>query len=382
MVTRPDTFSVCRQHMEDAMACRRVTREERGLVCRWRREGCRVREVARRLGRARGSISRELLRNLGRRGCRLRQAHRKARDRARRSGPWRFAEAARVDVGQRLREGGAPEIIGGRARLEGRPRVCKETIRRHVHADAKAGGELRKNLPRARRKRRRRCPRIDGRGRGRIPGRRMIDTRPAEVETRAVVGHREGDPINGAAKRGRLVTAVDSPAPRDAPQQAGWNTRFALVGRTDQGGGRRGGRGAVRDVPAGAGDRAQGADAGQRQGVRPPRGDGPYDGHGRVLRAAVPLVGTGHERECRRTDSRTLPQAVVVRPHRGARTASDRPVDGQSKCDFGGASATGGAASPSENREEDGRSGPNRAAKQRHGHREGPSVPAMIHAGA
>ena len=35
---------------------------------------------------------------------------------------------------------------------------------------------------RARRKRRRRCPRHEGRGRGRIPNQRMIDTRPAEVK--------------------------------------------------------------------------------------------------------------------------------------------------------------------------------------------------------
>jgi IS30 family transposase len=49
----------------------------------------------------------------------------------------------------------------------------------------------------------------------------MIDTRPAEVESRAVVGHWEGDLIQGAAKTGNLVTVVER------------NTRFTLVGRTD-----------------------------------------------------------------------------------------------------------------------------------------------------
>ena len=214
------------------MAYKRVTREERRLIYWWRREGYGVREIARRPRRCAGSISRELARNRGKKGCRPRQAHWKARQRAKRPGPRRFTEAVRLDAEKRLLEGWTPEIISGRARLEGRPRVCKETIYKHVYADAKAGGELWKNLPRAHRKRQR-CPRQDGRGRGQIPNQRMIDTRPAEVETRAVAGHQEGDLINGAAKTGHLVTAVDLPAPRDAPWQAGRNTRFTPAGRTD-----------------------------------------------------------------------------------------------------------------------------------------------------
>ncbi len=49
----------------------------------------------------------------------------------------------------------------------------------------------------------------------------MIDTRPPEVETRATVGHWEGDLINGANKTGNLVTLVER------------KTRFMLVDRTD-----------------------------------------------------------------------------------------------------------------------------------------------------
>ena len=59
----------------------------------------------------------------------------------------------------RLKDGWTPDMISGRARLEGRPWVCKETIYTHIYADAKMGGDLWKNLPRARRKLRRRCPR-------------------------------------------------------------------------------------------------------------------------------------------------------------------------------------------------------------------------------
>jgi len=203
------------------MTYRRVTKEERKFIYRWRQEGLGPREMGRRLGRSAGSISREIRRNSGRRGYRPKQAHAMAQHRARRAGPRRFTLKVRADAEKRLREGWTPEIISGRARLEGRPWVCKETIYKHVYADAKAGGNLWENLPRSGRKRKRRCPRKEDRGRGRIPNQRRIDTRPAEVETRETVGHWEGDLINGASKTGNLVTLVER------------STRFTLIGRTD-----------------------------------------------------------------------------------------------------------------------------------------------------
>lgn len=203
------------------MAYARVTEAERILIYRWRQENISLREIARRLGRAGSSICRELMRNLGMRGYRPKQAHAKAQSRAKRPGSRRFTDEVRFYAEARLRDGWTPDIIGNRARLEGRPWVCKETIYKHIYADAKAGGDLWRYLPRARRKRRRRCPRQEGRGRGRIPNQRMIDTRPAEVETRQTVGHWEGDLINGAHTTGNLVTLVER------------NTRFTLVGRTD-----------------------------------------------------------------------------------------------------------------------------------------------------
>ena len=203
------------------MAYSRVTEEERNHIHRWRQESLGVRVIAARLGRSPSSISRELARNTGQRGYRPKQAHRLAQERGRRPGPRRFTEDVRLDAEARLREGWTPEIISGRARLEGRPWVCKETIYKHVYVDAKLGGDLWTHLPRSRRKRRRRCPRQEGRGRGRIPNQRMIDTRPASVETRRQAGHWEGDLINGAHETGNLVTLVER------------TTRFTLVGRTD-----------------------------------------------------------------------------------------------------------------------------------------------------
>ena len=203
------------------MAYKRVTAEERALINRWGQEGHKQREIARRLARDPGSISREIKRNSGGRGYRHKQAHEKAQAQAKRPGPRRFTDQVRAEAEARIKEGWTPEIISQRARLEGRPSVCKETIYKHVYADAKAGGTLWKRLPRAKRQRRRRCPRQEGRGRGRIPNQRRIETRPVEVETRETVGHWEGDLINGANGTGNLATLVER------------NTRFTLVGRTE-----------------------------------------------------------------------------------------------------------------------------------------------------
>ncbi len=203
------------------VAYTRITEEARTRIYRWIQEGQPQREMARRLSRNPGSISREIGRHTGLRGDRPTQAHEQAQAQAKRTGPRRFTDEVRTDAETRRKDGWTPAIIGGRARREGRPWVCAETIDQHVYADAKAGGTWWKPLPRAKRKRRRRCPRQDGRGRGHIPNQRRIDTRPAEVETRQTVGHWEGDLINGANGTGNLATLVER------------RSRCTLVGRTD-----------------------------------------------------------------------------------------------------------------------------------------------------
>ena len=200
------------------MTYTRVTEIERSQIYALRQAGKGNNEIARIIGRDKGTVSREVRRNMGQKGYRHQQAHRKAGERAKRPGPRRFTEEVRRDVEEKLRKGWTPEIICGRAKLEGRAHVCKETVYKHVYEDAKAGGDLWERLPRAKRKRRRRCPRQEGRGRGVIPGRRGIETRQPEVELRITVGHWEGDLVVGANATGYLVTLVERV------------TRYTLVG--------------------------------------------------------------------------------------------------------------------------------------------------------
>ena len=202
------------------MSYTRVTKEERIQIYTLRQAGKGNNEIARLLGRDKSTISREVRRNKGLRGYRYQQAHRKAQARAARPGPRRFTEEVRNDADEKLAKGWTPEQICCRARLEGRAHVCKETLYKYIYADAKAGGALWRYLPRAKNKRKRRCPRVDGRGRGLIPGRRGIEGRPPEVELRKEVGHWEGDLVVGANGSGYFVTLVERV------------TRFTKVGFT------------------------------------------------------------------------------------------------------------------------------------------------------
>jgi len=202
------------------MSCHRITAEERIRISVWRQEKKSNCEIARLLGRHKSSIGRELRRNSDKRGYRPRQAHETACERARRPGERVFTEAMRVEARARLQAGWTPEAVSCRARVEGRAFVCKETLYKWIYAAAKSGGGadsvLWRLLPRGKRRRKRRCPRPDRRGR--IKDQVMIDKRPASAETRLEAGHWEGDLINGCPGGGHLVTQVER------------MTRYTLVG--------------------------------------------------------------------------------------------------------------------------------------------------------
>ena len=203
------------------MTYKRMAKEERNLIKRWNKEGISNIGIGERLNRHPSTIGRELTRNRGKRGYRPVQAQHKAESRAKRGGNRKLTSEIVEDIHNGLLKKFTPEIISCRARFEGRANVCKESIYQYIYKDAKEGGELWKSLPRAKRKRKRRCPRDENHGRGRIRNQRMISTRPKEVETRKSVGHWEGDLINGAHGTGHLVTIVER------------NSRYSLIGRTD-----------------------------------------------------------------------------------------------------------------------------------------------------
>lgn len=184
---------------------------EREEIAALTHAGAGVREVARRLGRDPGTISRELARGATSRGYRASVAQAKA-DKAR-AAP-RAAKLAtnlrlRGEVQARLERRDSPEQIAGRLKTdfpdEPEMWVAAETIYQSLYVQARGG--LKRELTaflrtgRSMRKPRRR----EGERRGRIPGMVLISERPAEIEDRAVPGHWEGDLILGSTESGSAV---------------------------------------------------------------------------------------------------------------------------------------------------------------------------------
>lgn len=190
------------------MAYIHLTGDERYHIYEHSVEGCTVTEIARRLGRDKSTISRELARGRGERGYRPAQAIRKQRERASHSanGPqidselWAVAEA-------KIREAWSPEQVSGRLERDGVGSISHETIYQRVYADKRAGGTLHSYL-RCQKK----CRKRYGSGRtrrGRIPNRVGIECRPAVVENKTRVGDWEGDTIIGKGHAQAIVSLVD-----------------------------------------------------------------------------------------------------------------------------------------------------------------------------
>ncbi len=195
---------------------RHLHAEERETVSLGLARGHSLRMLARLLGRSPSTVSREGTRTVTRgRPYRACTAHTIAAGRAgppRRPrkllNPWLWQY-----VRSHLGEGCSPEQIAGRLRRESpanRERhLSTETIYAALYILPR--GALRSEVLAALRQgRKTRRPRVRGTDRrGQIPNRTLIVARPAEVGTRTVPGHWEGDLIKGARNRSAIGTLVE-----------------------------------------------------------------------------------------------------------------------------------------------------------------------------
>jgi IS30 family transposase len=199
-----------------ALAGRSLTFREREEISVMRAQGVAVREMARRLGRAPSTVSRELRRNADQPYLyRATTAHARAHDRAGRPKLAKLVtnEKLREKVQDGLQGRSSPQQIAGRLRKDypDDPEmwVSHETIYQSLYVESRGGlkRELAKNL-RTGRTLRKPQRRPDER-RGRIQDMVMIADRPAEVEDRAVPGHWEGDLILGKDGKSSIATVVE-----------------------------------------------------------------------------------------------------------------------------------------------------------------------------
>ena len=178
-------------------------------------QGLGVREIARRLGRAASTVSREVARNSTRGRYRAVAAQLRAEERARRPKPAKLAVCAelRAWVQQKLQEDWSPEQVSAWLRREfpdrAEMRVSHEAIYQALYVQGR--GALRRELVRHLRTGRalRKPRRKEGERRGRIPGMVNVSQRPPEAGDRAVPGHWEGDMIDGKAGKSHVGTLVE-----------------------------------------------------------------------------------------------------------------------------------------------------------------------------
>jgi transposase, IS30 family len=193
--------------------------EERERLAALKAEGLSLRSIARALGRAASTVSRELRRNALPRGGYL-PVHAEGCYRERRQRQAILERDAKLGrfVRERLLEGWTPEQIAGwlkRGEERGLRPVSLETIYAFVHRPGQRGEKLWRLLPRghARRGRRRaRQPRTT------IAERRSIHDRPGSGDGRQEAGHWEGDLL--ICRRARPVLVLKER-----------KTRFVLAAR-------------------------------------------------------------------------------------------------------------------------------------------------------
>jgi IS30 family transposase len=197
-------------------SARALTLAEREEISRGIVEGRSLRAIARALGRAASTVSREIGRNGGSRRYRAEASDQRAWKQALRPKPCKLALHGQVRqaVAGKLGMKWSPEQIAGWLKRtwptnEAR-RVSHETIYRSLYVQAR--GVLKQELMahlRSQRAFRRSRHATQKRGKnGRIVDAVPISERPASIEDRAVPGHWEGDLLCGS-KNSYIVTLVE-----------------------------------------------------------------------------------------------------------------------------------------------------------------------------
>lgn len=189
---------------------------ERAKIELLQEQGLSPTAVARKIGRHRTTIKRELRRNSG--ALRDYRAHTAQvrytqRRRACRPKGKLSYEPLREYVAEQMALGTlSPELVAGRIKLDfphdPRMRVSHESIYQAIYTPSHYLHFLLECLPQARPKRRRRGQGKTRRGPS-IPNRVSIDKRPAIVDTRTELGHWEGDLIVGKGQDGFILTLVE-----------------------------------------------------------------------------------------------------------------------------------------------------------------------------
>lgn len=187
-----------------------LTQEQRYIIDVLKNEGFSQTDIAKRIGKHKSVVCRELQRNCDKRngsyraGLAHRRCEKRHSDKKKKIG---FTTEIKVFVTYWLKEDYSPEQIVGVAKKEGIECVSIERIYQFVWEDKKKGGELYKHLRTQGKKYRQRGASKDKRGQ--IVGRIGIEHRPIEVDKKERIGDFEIDLVIGKDHKGALVTSND-----------------------------------------------------------------------------------------------------------------------------------------------------------------------------
>ena len=118
------------------MSYSRVTLEDRIKIKLLLQQGKTNTEIAEVIGKNKSTIGRELKRNSGRRGYRVKQAQAFAQAREElKHVPYVLSDELKGDIQKRLAKKWSPEQISNRLRLENKPSASAETIYKFIYTD-------------------------------------------------------------------------------------------------------------------------------------------------------------------------------------------------------------------------------------------------------
>jgi hypothetical protein len=190
------------------MNYRRVTNEHRICLKTMLEAGISQAKIALKLSFHPSTISRELGRNSGRRGYRLKQAQRLSNSRQEyRLLPRKMLPAIIEVVTEKIRLKWSPEQISNWLRINEQPYVSPQTIYTFLHEDKQSGGRLWKNLRYSHKRRRRRFPNEERRGT--IQNARPISERSNSANRRKKRGHWERDTMLGKNRKNAVLVITD-----------------------------------------------------------------------------------------------------------------------------------------------------------------------------
>ena len=187
---------------------KQLTTQERYQIFIFLEVGFSEALIAKKLGRHRSTIGREINRNKSSGKYWPEKANQKAKKRKRSTHKYKKIT---LDMKEKIREyleqKWSPEQIYGYCKKDGIDMVSHETIYQYIWQDKEDGGDLYKHLRHAKKKRKKYGSKEK---RGQIKDRVSIDKRPEIVNLRIDFGHWEGDlMVSGKDGKGVLITMVE-----------------------------------------------------------------------------------------------------------------------------------------------------------------------------